>query len=206
MVATVEISICVCYLNFVILKSQKCHVNRVEMLNVCMLCVSVLMQELNFFVKSTIWNKWAFLIRAVYNWHWQRGGEREKKEEEKINRRLLLDIPKKMVEMSKSRCILYFDELDKACSKHGSMNEITSILIHLTDPNMNKNFQDRFFQGIDFPLNKVIFIFSYNDSKLIDPILLDRIKEIKINPYTLSDKLEICQNYVIPEIKKNIAI
>jgi len=84
-------------------------------------------------------------------------------------------IIKKMCEMGKSRCILYFDELDKACSKHGSVNEITSILIHLTDPNMNKTFQDRFFQGIDFPLDKVIMIFSYNDAKLVDPILLDRL-------------------------------
>jgi ATP-dependent Lon protease len=113
-------------------------------------------------------------------------------------------IVKKMVEMGKSRCILYFDELDKACSKHGQTNEITSILIHLTDPNMNKNFQDRFFQGIDFPLNKVIIIFSYNDSSLIDPILLDRIKEIKVSPYTSEDKLKICQEFVIPEAKKNI--
>jgi ATP-dependent Lon protease len=113
-------------------------------------------------------------------------------------------IIKKMVEMGKSRCILYFDELDKACSKHGSVNEITSILIHLTDPNMNKTFQDRFFQGIDFPLDKVIMIFSYNDSKLIDPILLDRIKEIKVNPYTIFDKLDICNNFIIPEIQKNI--
>ncbi len=113
-------------------------------------------------------------------------------------------IVKKMVEMGKSRCILYFDELDKACSKHGHVNEISSILIHLTDPNMNKSFQDRFFQGIDFPLDKVIMIFSYNDSSLVDPILLDRLKEIKINPYTNSDKLKICDNFIIPELEKNI--
>ena len=115
-------------------------------------------------------------------------------------------IIKKMVEMGKSRCILYFDELDKACSKHGTLNEITSILIHLTDPNMNKSFQDRFFQGIDFPLNKVIMIFSYNDSNLVDPILLDRIKEIKVSPYTINDKLNICQDYVLPEIMDNIKL
>lgn len=115
-------------------------------------------------------------------------------------------IIKKMCEMGSPRCILYFDELDKACSKHGSINEITSILIHLTDPNMNKSFQDRFFQGIDFPLDKVIMIFSYNDSSLVDPILLDRLKEIKVEPYTIMDKLNICQNYVIPELLENIGI
>ena len=109
-----------------------------------------------------------------------------------------------MVEAGKSRCILYFDELDKACSKHGQINEITSILIHLTDPNMNKTFQDRFFQGIDFPLNKVIMIFSYNDSDLIDPILLDRLKEIKIKPYTTNEKIEIVNDFILPEVTKNI--
>ena len=49
----------------------------------------------------------------------------------------------------------------------------------MTDPNMNSTFQDRFFQGVDFPLDKVIMIFSYNDAKLVDPILLDRLKQIE---------------------------
>jgi endopeptidase La len=113
-------------------------------------------------------------------------------------------IIKKMVEMGKSRCILYFDELDKTCSKHGTINEITSILIHLTDPNMNKSFQDRFFQGVDFPLDKVIIIFSYNDSSKIDPILLDRLKEIKVSPYTIEDKVNICQKHIIQEMAENV--
>ena len=115
-------------------------------------------------------------------------------------------IVKKMVEMGKSRCILYFDELDKTCAKHGSLNEITSILIHLTDPNMNKSFQDRFFQGVDFPLDKVIMIFSYNDSKLVDPILLDRLKEIKVLPYTIEDKINICQTHLINEISSSVGL
>ena len=115
-------------------------------------------------------------------------------------------IIKKMVEMGKAQCILYFDELDKTGLKNGIINEITSILIHLTDPNMNKSFQDRFFQGIDFPLDKVIFIFSYNDSKLIDPILLDRIKEIEIKAYTTNEKIKIVQDFILPELIKNINI
>ena len=113
-------------------------------------------------------------------------------------------IIKKMVEMGKSRCIIYFDELDKACSKFGNINEITSILIHLTDPNMNKTFQDRFFQGVEFPLDKVIFMFSYNDSSKVDPILLDRLKEIKVTPYTIEDKVKICQKHIIQEMAENV--
>ncbi len=115
-------------------------------------------------------------------------------------------IIKKMVEMGQERCILYFDELDKTASKHGVVNEITSILIHLTDPNMNKSFQDRFFQGVDFPLDKVIMIFSYNDPDKVDPILLDRITQIKVKPYTIQEKIIIVKDYVIPELQKAIGI
>ena len=113
-------------------------------------------------------------------------------------------IIKKMVEAGQSRVILYFDELDKACSKTSGVNEIMSILIHLTDPNMNKSFQDRFFQGIDFPLNKVILMFSYNNSDLIDPILLDRLTEINVKPYSSSEKLIICKNFIIPEMASTV--
>ena len=115
-------------------------------------------------------------------------------------------IIKKMCETGRGRCIMYFDELDKSCAKHGQMNEITSILIHLTDPNTNKAFQDRFFQGIDFPLDKVIFIASYNDSKKIDQILLDRMIELEVNPYNINDKINILRDFIIPELKNNIGI
>jgi endopeptidase La len=113
-------------------------------------------------------------------------------------------IIKKMVEAGQSRVILYFDELDKACSKSSGVNEIMSILIHLTDPNMNKSFQDRFFQGIDFPLDKVILMFSYNNSDLIDPILLDRLTEIEVKPYSTSEKQIICKNFIIPEMADTV--
>ena len=114
-------------------------------------------------------------------------------------------IIRKIAEMGKNRCIIYFDELDKCNSKHG-INEISSILIHLTDPNMNQNFQDRFFQGIDFPLQNCIFMASYNDSSLIDPILLDRFVEVKVAPYTLKDKLNIIKDFVLPEIIEEIGL
>jgi len=113
-------------------------------------------------------------------------------------------IIKKMVEAGKARTIIFFDELDKACSKNGVSNEISSILIHLTDPVTNTQFQDRFFQGIDFPLDKVIFVFSYNDSSLVDPILLDRIQEINIKPYTLMDKIHIVNKFIIPDTCKMV--
>ena len=112
---------------------------------------------------------------------------------------------RKLAEIGKGRCIIYFDELDKCSSKHG-INEISSIIIHLTDPNMNHSFQDRFFQGVDFPLQNCIFMASYNDSSLIDPILLDRFVEINVKPYTIKDKLNIVKDYVLPEIISEIGL
>jgi len=114
-------------------------------------------------------------------------------------------IVRKMAEIGKNRCILYFDELDKSCAKHGgSTNEISSILIHLTDPNMNKSFQDRFFQGVDFPLDNCIIMASFNDRKLVDPILLDRFIDIEVKAYSIYDKIEIINRFMTPELVKSI--
>lgn len=112
-------------------------------------------------------------------------------------------IIKKMIEAKKSRCIMYFDELDKTSVRNGH-NEIYDILIHLTDMSMNSNFQDRFFQEITFPLNNVLFVFSYNNSSKIDSILLDRIQEIKVQSYSVKEKIKIANCHLIEQICKNI--
>jgi endopeptidase La len=111
---------------------------------------------------------------------------------------------KKMCESGSSRCIMYFDELDKACKKHDN-NEIYNILIHLIDPNINNEFQDRFFQEITFPLNKVLFIFSYNDSSVIDKILLNRITEIDVKPYKRKDKVNIGNKFLVKEMSDMVS-
>jgi len=111
----------------------------------------------------------------------------------------------KMVAAGEPRTILFFDELDKACTKHG-INEIFNILIHVTDQNTNDKFNDKFFQDIPFPLNKCVFVFSFNDRSKIDPILLDRMEIITINPYSLNDKLQIGKNYLMPELMDGVGI
>jgi endopeptidase La len=113
-------------------------------------------------------------------------------------------IVKKMVEAGSGRCIMYFDELDKCVSKHGGVNELTSILIHLTDPMTNNAFQDRFFQEITFPLNKVIFIFSFNDISKIDRILIDRMEIINVESYNIKEKVNITNDYLLKDICKSV--
>lgn len=114
-------------------------------------------------------------------------------------------IVRKMVEAGNSRCIMYFDELDKACTKHG-INEIFNVLIHVTDTNTNDKFNDSFFNEITFPLNKVLFVFSYNDGDKIDKILLDRMEKINVSPYTVNDKLVIVKQFLLKEICQELCM
>jgi endopeptidase La len=113
-------------------------------------------------------------------------------------------IVKKMVDAGSARCIMYFDELDKCVSKNGQVNELMSILIHLIDPMTNSSFQDRFFQEITFPLNKVIFIFSFNDVSKIDRILLDRMEVIDVESYSIKEKISISNNYLLKQLCRDI--
>ena len=101
--------------------------------------------------------------------------------------------------------IIFIDELDKV-SKTENGKEIIGILTHLIDPTQNEAFQDKYFSGIDLDLSKALFIFSYNDVSAIDKILLDRIHRIKFDNLTLYDKLEIVNNYILPELYKKVGL
>ena len=101
-----------------------------------------------------------------------------------------------------SKCmnpVIYFDELDKI-SNTPKGEEIVGILTHLTDTTQNDKFHDKYFSGIDFDLSKVLFIFSYNDEKKINPILKDRMYRINTDGYKKSDKCVISQKYLLPKI------
>jgi endopeptidase La len=109
-------------------------------------------------------------------------------------------IIKGMVEAGKARCIMFMDELDKTSFRHGR-NEITDTLIHVIDQTSNSEFTDKFFQEIKFPINKVLFIFSFNDKDKIDRILLDRMEIINVGSYSVDDKINIINNFLIKELK-----
>jgi ATP-dependent Lon protease len=109
------------------------------------------------------------------------------------------DIVKHLKEAKIMNPIMYFDELDKISNtEHG--HEIYSVLTHITDPVQNSHFTDRYFSEVKIDLSKAIIVFSYNDSKKIERILLDRIQEIRLNPLKPKEKLTICHKFIIPEI------
>jgi ATP-dependent Lon protease len=95
--------------------------------------------------------------------------------------------------------IIYIDELDKI-SKTENGKEIIGILTHITDSTQNDQFNDKYFSGIDIDLSKVLFIFSYNDFSLLDPILADRIHRVRFKHLSKRDKITIIEDYILPEI------
>jgi ATP-dependent Lon protease len=108
-----------------------------------------------------------------------------------------------LIETKVMNPIIFMDELDKI-SLTPEGEEIQNLLIHLTDPVQNMNFEDKYFPDITFDLSKVIFIFSYNNENLINPILKDRLHIIKVPEPTEKDKVIIGKKYIIKEISSNI--
>jgi ATP-dependent Lon protease len=105
-----------------------------------------------------------------------------------------------------SKCmnpVIYFDELDKI-SDTPRGQEIIGILTHLTDTSQNSQFHDKYFSEIDFDLSKCLFIFSYNDESLVNPILKDRMYRIQTKGYDSKEKIVIARNYLLPKIREQV--
>ena len=101
--------------------------------------------------------------------------------------------------------IIFIDELDKI-SKTENGKELIGILTHLIDSSQNDRFQDKYFNGIDIDVSKVLFIFSYNDVSIIDRILLDRIHRVKFDRLTIIDKIEITKKHLLKEISSKLGL
>jgi ATP-dependent Lon protease len=99
--------------------------------------------------------------------------------------------------------ILMFDELDKISST-AKGEEIQNLLVHLTDPVQNGEFEDKYLSGIPLDLSKVLFTFSANDLGKIDRVLMDRMVVIELNGYSLKEKLTIAETFLLPAALKDV--
>jgi ATP-dependent Lon protease len=99
--------------------------------------------------------------------------------------------------------VIFMDELDKISNTHSGL-EIQNLLVHLTDPVQNNNFADKYLSGLNIDLSRVLFVFSYNDEKAINPILKDRLHIIRVPDPTLDAKIIIGTKYLVNELAENI--
>ncbi len=99
--------------------------------------------------------------------------------------------------------VLMFDEIDKI-SQTPKGEEVMNLLIHLTDPVQNGDFEDKYLAGVPIDLSKVMFIFSANDINKIDKILLDRMMVIDLKGYDMKQKTAIAEQYLLPSALKEV--
>lgn len=99
--------------------------------------------------------------------------------------------------------VLMFDEIDKI-SQTPKGEEVMNLLIHLTDPVQNGDFEDKYLSGIPIDLSKVMFVFSANDIHKIDKILLDRMIVVQLKGYDLKEKTVIAEQYLLPESLREV--
>ncbi len=104
-----------------------------------------------------------------------------------------------LIEAKTMDTIIYLDELDKICNT-SHCDEINGLLTHLIDQTQNNHFTDNYFNGINFDLSRVFFVFSWNDTNKVNKIVLDRIKKICVKDYTIDEKVVICRDHIIPEL------
>lgn len=101
--------------------------------------------------------------------------------------------------------VLMFDEVDKI-STTPKGEEVQHLLIHLTDPVQNGEFEDKYLAGINIDLSRAMFVFSANDLSKIDRVLLDRFVVIQLQGYTVKDKITIAEQYLLPTALKELGL
>jgi ATP-dependent Lon protease len=99
--------------------------------------------------------------------------------------------------------VLMFDEVDKI-SKTAKGEEVQNLLIHLTDPVQNADFEDKYLAGLPLDLGRVMLAFSANYLENLDPVLLDRMTVIELKGYDLKQKATIAEQYLLPQALKEV--
>jgi len=99
--------------------------------------------------------------------------------------------------------VMMFDELDKISSTPKG-EEVQNLLVHLTDPVQNMEFEDKYLSGIPLDMSRTMFVFSANDINKIDRILLDRMVVVNLSGYQSKDKIAIAEQFLLPNALREV--
>lgn len=108
-----------------------------------------------------------------------------------------------LIEKQVMNPVILFEEVDKISETKEGL-DLQGILMSLTDPETNKEFQDKYFQGVDVDFSKAIIVFTLNDPTMLHPVLYNRLNLVKIPDPSVQDKIAIAIKHMIPNLCTNI--
>ena len=101
--------------------------------------------------------------------------------------------------------VILIDEIEKASSSAGLLNDVMAALLEILDPEQNSTFIDHY---IDYPidLSHVFFICTANNLGGLSAALLDRLEVIRFTSYTDEEKEVIGKQFLLPRVLRSMGL